>query len=56
MDMENNNANLEYWSQRASGYSDVNKWELAGESHGMWKDVLNRLISGRYPDRDPASA
>lgn len=55
MDMEKINANLEYWSQRASGYSDVNKWELAGESRGMWKDVLNRLISGRYPNRDPAS-
>ena len=47
--------NLEYWSQRASGYSDVNKWELAGESRARWKGVLSRLIAEHWPGRDPAS-
>ena len=55
LDMEKKNVNLEYWSQRASGYSDVNKWELAGESRGKWKAVLGRIISAHYPDREPAS-
>lgn len=47
--------NLEYWSQRAAGYSDVNKWELAGEGRVKWKDALGRLIEEHYPERDPAS-
>lgn len=33
--------NSEYWDGRAAGYSDVNKWELAGESRPLWKAVLN---------------
>lgn len=53
--MEKNNVNLEYWSQRASGYSDVNKWELEGESRGKWKSVLSRLVSTHYPNRKPDS-
>jgi SAM-dependent methyltransferase len=55
MDMEKKNINLEYWSQRASGYSDVNRWELEGESRGKWRSVLSRLISAHYPDREPGS-
>jgi len=47
--------NYEYWSQRAAGYSDVNKWELAGESRSRWKTVLSRLISEHYPGCEPSS-
>ena len=43
--------NAEYWNGRAAGYSDVNKWELAGESKSMWKAALKECLSGHYPDR-----
>ena len=43
--------NAEYWNGRAAGYSDVNKWELAGESRSMWKAALKDRISGCCPGR-----
>ena len=43
--------NAEYWNGRAAGYSDVNKWELAGESRSMWKTALKECISRHYPGR-----
>lgn len=46
--------NAEYWDGRASSYSDVNKWELAGESRGSWKSVIGECISAHYAGRSPA--
>lgn len=46
--------NREYWINRATGYSDVNKEELAGIQHRTWKDFLCGQIAERYPDRDPS--
>lgn len=52
-DKENHKGNHDYWAQRSSTYSDVNKWELEGESRGLWKDVLGRRISESFPGREP---
>ena len=41
--------------QRAASYSDVNKSELAGDSHVMWQEVLHRHISKHFGDRAPES-
>ena len=46
--------NREYWINRASGYSDVNKEELAGIQHSTWKEFLCSQISERYPNRAPS--
>ena len=46
------NRNSEYWNGRAASYSDVNKWELAGESRGLWKAAVRDCICAHYPGRD----
>lgn len=43
--------NAKYWDERAATYSDVNKWELAGESRQLWKDVCGTAITSRYPNK-----
>ena len=43
--------NALYWNGRASSYSDVSKWELAGESRDSWKAVIRARISAHYTDR-----
>ena len=48
------NQNAEYWNGRASTYSDVNKWELAGESRESWKSVFRECIGSHYADRTTA--
>ena len=48
------NQNAEYWNGRASTYSDVNKWELAGESRDSWKSVISACIGSHYDGRTPA--
>ena len=45
--------NLEYWSRRSAGYSDVNKAELEGISRRLWKETLSRVISEHFPDCAP---
>lgn len=47
--------NLNYWSKRSSGYSEVNKEELAGNSRFMWKEVIDQNISDHFPGRDPGT-
>ena len=42
----------EYWNNRASGYSDVNKEELVGVQRQKWADVLNREIGFVFKDRN----
>lgn len=41
--------NAEYWNGRAAGYSDVNRWELAGESRPSWKAAISSCIGSHYP-------
>ena len=52
--MEIKELNAEYWNGRASSYSDVNKWELAGESRDSWKSVISACIGSHYDNRAPA--
>ena len=47
--------NREYWTQRASGYSKVNREELATNQRRLWLAVLNERIAQRYPERCPGS-
>lgn len=34
--------NIAYWSNRAPGYSEVNREELEGGQRGIWKRVWTR--------------
>ena len=43
-----------YWDGRASTYSDVNKWELAGESRDSWKSVIGACIGTHIAGSQPA--
>lgn len=45
--------NANYWDGRASSYSDVNKWELAGESRDAWKSVIEGKIADHFHGRMP---
>ncbi len=45
--------NRAYWTQRAPGYSEVNREELATEQREVWKQVLIEHIFARFPDRTP---
>ena len=45
--------NREYWTQRAPGYSEVNREELATDQREVWKRTLTERISSHFPDRMP---
>ncbi len=47
--------NAEYWEGRAGSYSEVNKWELAGESRYNWKQVISECIGVHFADKAPSS-
>ena len=42
-----------YWTGRASGYSEVNRMELATEQRQKWRDCLRDEIARQLPDRAP---
>ena len=42
----------EYWTGRASGYSEVNQEELATPQHCKWRDCLSREIREHFPNRE----
>lgn len=46
--------NKDYWSNRVSGYSEVNQEELATSQHKKWKKHLCHEIISCFPDRDPS--
>ena len=46
----------DYWSQRAPGYSDVNKEELSGIQHKTWADLLDSQILTHFGKTTPRSA
>lgn len=43
--------NREYWSGRASGYSEVNRLELRSAQRQKWKDCLQAELARQFPDR-----
>ncbi len=45
--------NRDYWTQRASGYSEVNRVELATNQRRLWLTALNERIAARFPGRSP---
>ena len=45
--------NIAYWSNRAPGYSEVNRNELSSGQRRVWGDTLAELIGGHMPGRNP---
>ena len=45
--------NREYWSNRAPGYSEVNRLELFTPQRRIWKNCLRDEISRQFPGRAP---
>ena len=43
--------NKEYWTGRASGYSEVNRHELSTEQRQRWKDCLYEELTRHFSDR-----
>lgn len=47
--------NKEYWTGRASGYSEINQEELRTAQREVWRSELKAHIERQFPDRDPKS-
>ena len=45
--------NRDYWTQRAPGYSRVNRDELATDQRILWRRALVEPIRARFPGREP---
>ena len=45
--------NRAYWTQRAPGYSAVNRQELATDQRSVWRQTIAKRIHARYPQRAP---
>ena len=45
--------NLHYWTHRASGYSAVNREELATDQKAVWRGVIAGKIAGNHPGKRP---
>ena len=45
--------NRQYWTGRASGYSEVNRLELSTAQRQRWSDCLHREIARQFSDRAP---
>ena len=45
--------NREYWTQRAPGYSHVNREELATSQRRLWRQAMAERIAARFPGREP---
>ncbi len=43
--------NIDYWTNRAAGYSEVNKEELATAQHIIWKNALRNRIQDHFTNR-----
>ena len=43
--------NKNYWTDRAPGYSEVNRLELATAQRQRWKDCICEELMRRFPDR-----
>lgn len=49
------NENKAYWSQRAGGYSEVNRLELGSRQRARWRAELCGQIAAHFPGRAPES-
>lgn len=47
--------NKHYWTNRASGYSEVNQGELATKQREIWRRTLIAQIHANFPNRAPES-
>lgn len=47
--------NIHYWTHRASGYSGVNREELATDQKHVWGRTISGRIAARFPGRAPES-
>ena len=47
--------NRQYWTGRASGYSEVNQLELSTAQRQKWSDCLHTEIARQFPERAPGS-
>lgn len=47
--------NRDYWTGRASGYSEINQDELRTSQREIWRRELKEHIDRQFPDRDPKS-
>ena len=45
--------NIHYWSHRASGYSGVNREELATDQKHVWGCAISDRIAARFPGKAP---
>ena len=43
----------DYWTNRARGYSEYNKQEMADARRTMWRDKLLSLLGEAFPEREP---
>ena len=43
--------NIHYWTHRASGYSAVNREELATDQKAVWRGVIAGKIAGNHPGK-----
>ena len=43
--------NIAYWTNRAPGYSEVNRQELRSGQRGVWGRTLAEAIADHYPGR-----
>lgn len=44
----------EYWTKRASGYSEYNQQEMADARRSMWKEKLLALLTEHFSGKEPA--
>ena len=47
--------NRQYWTGRASGYSEVNQLELSTQQRQKWSDCLHAEIARQFSDCAPES-
>lgn len=44
----------DYWTKRASGYSEYNQQEMADARRSLWKAKLLELLDKQFPKQDPS--
>ena len=49
------NENKDYWTGRASGYSEINQEELRTSQREIWRRELKTHIARQFPDREASS-
>lgn len=44
----------DYWTKRASGYSDYNRQEMSDARYAMWKKKLSELLTEQFMQKEPS--